>query len=53
MGFSHADFSFKKFPLVDYKGHESISYAFEFIPDSNLILTSSFYDCNLHLLGYY
>ena len=33
--------------LIQYTGHDSICYAMEFIPESNNILTSSFYDSTL------
>ncbi|CDW79351.1 UNKNOWN [Stylonychia lemnae] len=49
-GYSQDNFSLDQFSLKEYKGHESICYAFEFIPDSDLILTSSFYDSTLHLI---
>ena len=48
--FADPSFSFEDFDLTEYKGHESICYAFEFLPDSDLILSSSFYDNTLHLI---
>eukprot|EP00347_Sterkiella_histriomuscorum_P015376 403357250 len=48
--YSSQDFNLDNFNLQSYTGHESICYAFEFIPNSDMILTSSFYDSTLHLL---
>ena len=46
------NFKLSAFDFNQYTGHQSICYSFEFIPHTNLILTSSFYDSTLHLIQY-
>ena len=43
--------TFEKSQMVEFKGHESICYAFEFVRGAgDLMLTSSFYDKELKLV---
>ena len=47
---SDPNFCLKAFEFDQYTGHGSICYAFEYIPDTDIVLTSSFYDSTLQLI---